>query len=655
MELTQLKITSRRIGLMAKLGLDTVESVLAYYPTRYELVQIKPVREWVQDSTIYAYAKLVKPVHLVRLPHGRSMAKLTLLIEEELFEATIFNRTWVRSIPLGKTISIQATYQGARRLLIQTYSYAEIQEGLIPVYPLKQGITQKDVQAVIKTCLKEVNQLESLVPARLEDRHQLISKAEAICQIHCPSSEQKLQQAIQRVKYEEFLVFQCVLQANQSAMAMVAKPAKHWDQSKVDQWISQLPYALTADQQLAIEACLADLASEKRMARLVQGDVGCGKTMVALACMYANYLAGFQSVLMAPTEILARQHVQTMQAQGWPVLLYVSSLKAKEKKEALAKMADNQPIMVVGTHALFQEQVQFGHLGLVIADEQQRFGVQQRADLVDKGKDVDFLMMSATPIPRTYAHFLYGDMELSEIHTMPPNRQPVLTQVIKGRSMKPILKEVMAALDAGRQLYVVTSSIEQEEMGQSAQSIYEGMKKTWQNRYKVALIHGRLKATEKEAIMADFLAGNINVLVSTTVIEVGIDVKNATWMVIYDAHRFGLSTLHQLRGRVARGEHQGHCFLLTTSQDKQALERLHALERMSDGFSITELDLKLRGPGDVLGVRQSGLPTFSLASLSEDKEMMEQCVQDAKEILSLEQDVRLLRVISQSMNQASRV
>ena len=342
-----------------------------------------------------------------------------------------------------------------------------------------------------------------------------------------------------------------------------------------------------------------------------------------------------------------------MRALGLDAQLYVSALSAKEKQTILDGMASGEMLIFVGTHALFQDQVHFSKLGLVIADEQQRFGVRQRRSMLEKGKNVDFLMMSATPIPRTYAHFIYGNMDISNIKTMPPHRKPVITKYVKGTSMKPILPDILEGLDQGRQCYVVCAAIEDstEVSMRSATKVYEGMKKTLKKR-RIGLLHGQMSSEEKEAIMNQFVQKELDVLVSTTVIEVGIDVPDATMMVIYDAHRFGLSTLHQLRGRVARGDKQGYCWLLSDSKDPQAIERLKKLETITDGFAITEYDLRLRGPGDFLGVRQSGLPNFVLGDLEKDKAMMDECVKNAEEILRMKTDRPMLDFIAKAIANA---
>ncbi|WP_289756845.1 helicase-related protein, partial [Faecalibaculum rodentium] len=356
----------------------------------------------------------------------------------------------------------------------------------------------------------------------------------------------------------------------------------------------------------------------------------------AMAAIRACELSGAQSAMMAPTEILARQHLKTLQSAGIEAKLLVSSLSRKEKQEVLEGLKTGTVSVVVGTHSLFQDPVEFADLGLVVADEQQRFGVSQRRQLLEKGKGADFLMMSATPIPRTYAHFLYGDIALSAVKTMPAGRKPVETRYVRGQSMKPVLKDVLQGLKEGRQCYVVAPAIDENlELDiKGVTSLYEGMVKVLGKDWTIGLLHGRMSAAEKEEVMTRFKAGDIHILVSTTVIEVGIDVAKATMMVIYDAHRFGLSTIHQLRGRCARGPVQGTCWLLSATKDMAAVERLQKLQELRDGFAISEYDLQLRGPGDLLGTRQSGLPAFVLGDFEKDPAIMEAAVQDAAAVLA---------------------
>ena len=653
MLINEMKITSRRLGLLVKMGIQTVEDLLKYYPLRYETRCIKEFSQWQEKENVIFSGLICAPARVIRLGKNRTMTKFKVMSWNEELNITLFNRPWTNQLVFGKTIVIQGIYQGNYNVTATNYSFKPIEEqlGIQPIYALTDGLKQADMQAILKQALQYVHIMPQRVPQRYMDAYHLLDINQAYQWIHFPKDENHLKQAVRTLKYEEFLCFQLVMQTMHVKKEI--KEPKKIDVSKIYEWIDNLPFELTKNQKQSIDSVLYDLKLDSIMFRLVQGDVGCGKSVVAFASMYANQQANYQSALLAPTEILARQHVENMHKLGLDATLYVSSLSSKEKKEILTGLNDGTIQNVVGTHALFQEGVTFHKLGLVIADEQQRFGVKQRKALLEKGRNVDFLMMSATPIPRTYAHFLYGDMDISSIHTMPKGRKPVETKYFKTSSMKPCLKQVLDFIEEGRQCYVVCPAIEEndEYKMRNVVEIYEGMTKTLKD-VRIGLLHGKMSSSEKEEVMTKFQNHELDILVSTTVIEVGIDVKNATVMVIYDAHRFGLSTLHQLRGRVARGEKQGYCFLLSPSSDVQAIERLKKLEELKDGFEISEYDLHMRGPGDILGIRQSGVPALVFGDFDKDKAMMEACIHDAREILMDQQDTDLLLYVSKAIESA---
>lgn len=653
MKINELKITSRRLGLLVKMGLETVEDVLKYYPLRYDTVSPLPFLEWQEKENVVFQGLICTPARVIRLSKNRSMTKFKVMSWNEELNVTLFNRPWPSQFGFGKTITIYGQYQGNFNVVASNYNFKPLDQqlGMHPVYPLVEGLKQSDMVAIMKEALNYVSVLEQRVPQRFVDKYKLLDLETAYRWIHFPNNEKQLHAAIRTLKYEEFLCFQCVMQSMHTKKEIKTK--KDFSVSKVKDWMESLPFDLTKDQKSAIDDILYDLKSQNVMFRLVQGDVGCGKTLVAQASIYANQLAGYQSAFLAPTEILARQHVENMHKLNMDATLYVASLSSKQKKEILEKLASGKILTVVGTHALFQESVVFHNLGLVIADEQQRFGVKQRRSLLEKGKCVDFLMMSATPIPRTYAHFLYGDMDISSIHTMPKGRKPVVTKYIQTSSMKPVLKDVLHFIEEGRQCYVVCPAIEEndEYKMRNVFEIYEGMTKTLKD-LRIGLLHGKMTSLEKEETMEHFAKHELDILVSTTVIEVGIDVANASVMVIYDAHRFGLSTLHQLRGRVARDSKQGYCYLLSPSKDVQAKERLKKMEELKDGFEVSNYDLHMRGPGDILGIRQSGMPCLVFGDFEKDQAMMEACIQDAKEIIQDQVDVDLLLYISKAIENA---
>ncbi|WP_301081969.1 ATP-dependent DNA helicase RecG [Faecalibaculum rodentium] len=634
MELTELKLTARRFGLLQKMGITTLEQLLKTYPFRYESHEQLPFDQWQKGDTVGFAGLIASRPAVIRLGKNRTMTRFTVISWNQELQVTVFNRPWLNAFPFGETIHIRGTYNGEGKVTAMQAQKKPLEEGLVPVYSMTKGMKPADMPAILDKALEHLDQLPDLVPPDLRRRYRLLDKDTSYRWIHRPPDEKRLHLAIRTLKYEEFLCFQCAVQS-ESALGQRKTP-RMFDQALAEAFLDQFPYDLTADQRQAIEDVWSDQRRDTTMYRLVQGDVGSGKTVVAMAAIRACELSGAQSAMMAPTEILARQHLKTLQSAGIEAKLLVSSLSRKEKQEVLEGLKTGTLSVVVGTHSLFQDPVEFADLGLVVADEQQRFGVSQRRQLLEKGKGADFLMMSATPIPRTYAHFLYGDIALSAVKTMPAGRKPVETRYVRGQSMKPVLKDVLQGLKEGRQCYVVAPAIDENlELDiKGVTSLYEGMVKVLGKDWTIGLLHGRMSAAEKEEVMTRFKAGDIHILVSTTVIEVGIDVAKATMMVIYDAHRFGLSTIHQLRGRCARGPVQGTCWLLSATKDMAAVERLQKLQELRDGFAISEYDLQLRGPGDLLGTRQSGLPAFVLGDFEKDPAIMEAAVQDAAAMLA---------------------
>ena len=634
MELTELKLTARRFGLLQKMGITTLEQLLKTYPFRYESHEQLPFDQWQKGDTVGFAGLIASRPAVIRLGKNRTMTRFTVISWNQELQVTVFNRPWLNAFPFGETIHIRGTYNGEGKVTAMQAQKKPLEEGLVPVYSMTKGMKPADMPAILDKALEHLDQLPDLVPPDLRRRYRLLDKDTSYRWIHRPPDEKRLHLAIRTLKYEEFLCFQCAVQS-ESALGQRKTP-RMFDHALADAFLDQFPYDLTADQRQASEDVWSDQRRDTTMYRLVQGDVGSGKTVVAMAAIRACELSGAQSAMMAPTEILARQHLKTLQSAGIEAKLLVSSLPRKEKQEVLEGLRTGTVSVVVGTHSLFQDPVEFADLGLVVADEQQRFGVSQRRQLLEKGKGADFLMMSATPIPRTYAHFLYGDIALSAVKTMPAGRKPVETRYVRGQSMKPVLKDVLQGLKEGRQCYVVAPAIDENlELDiKGVTSLYEGMVKVLGKDWTIGLLHGRMSAAEKEEVMTRFKAGDIHILVSTTVIEVGIDVAKATMMVIYDAHRFGLSTIHQLRGRCARGPVQGTCWLLSATKDMAAVERLQKLQELRDGFAISEYDLQLRGPGDLLGTRQSGLPAFVLGDFEKDPAIMEAAVQDAAAMLA---------------------
>lgn len=633
MDLARCRFTPTQKAFLESRKIESLEQLLYTYPLRY--VPITSPDKWKPGEEVLFEGVVAAPSVSHPISKGRILCRLKVLSWNREMDVSVFAYGHYPSFPAGKRVTVCGIFQGGSRIDARWTSFQPLPDGssLYPVYSLPLKTRRDTMLKIMAKALPYRQQIAQRVPLPLQEKYHLMPSNEALLQAHQPTDLESLSAAVRSLKYEEFLCFHC---ARLLQSARIEKTPRLFDQARVDELIAVLPYPLTADQKSAAEDILNDIRSDHAMYRLVQGDVGCGKTVVGALAIAAMEAAGFQSALLAPTEILARQHVESLKKAGVKAALFCSALKASEKKKVLGGLKTGTIRTVVGTHSLFSQGVEFARLGLVIADEQQRFGVLQRRALIEKSTRPDVLLMSATPIPRTAAHFLYGDIDLSSIRTMPPGRSKVLTRVFHSASMKPVLPRILEGVEQeGRQVYVICPAVEEneEENFHSAQQIYEGMRSVLKDRVSIGLLHGKMKTARKQAVMDEFAAGKIQVLVSTTVIEVGIDVSNATMMVIYDAHRFGLSTLHQLRGRCARGSKQGECYLLSSSKDPKARERLKIMENVDNGFDLSRYDLALRGPGDLLGTRQSGLPAFILGDAGKDLAMMDACARDAREIV----------------------
>lgn len=635
-----LKTTSRRLEILASMNITILEDLIYQYPYRYEVIEEKYPTD--EDEHLIIEATVISPVKIF---FKGKMSRMSFEVEDKYlqhFQVSIFNRHFLRQhLKLGTTITIIGKCVN-HRITASDIKIKPLQDisGIYPVYSLKEGITQKSFRQYVKKALSLLNhEFDDFIPEKYRIQHHLIRKESALYCIHFPENKKDVQEALKYLKYEEFLKFQLTMQLMKQQRTQEMGIAKDFDVTQLQSLILSLPFALTKDQQTAIKEIVEDLKSPQMMYRFLQGDVGSGKTVVSSVALYANYLAGYQGALMAPTEILATQHYQTLsrffENTDVHIELLTGSLSLKEKERVYQAIQSGEADIVVGTHALFQKKVVYHNLGFVITDEQHRFGVMQRKALKNKGQQVDFLIMSATPIPRTLAISMYGDMDVSTIKTMPQGRLPVKTQYIHSSSMKPILKHLKSYLAQGGQCYVICPLVEDSENleAKSASQIAKAMQKYFQTQYNVGLLHGQMKEDEKEKVMNGFLNNTIQILVSTTVVEVGVDVKNANMMVIYNAERFGMSQLHQLRGRIGRGQEQAYCYLMSSSSSKEAIERLKYLEKSHDGFEISLYDLKLRGPGEVLGQRQSGLPTFLVADIMKDFPILSIARKDADEII----------------------
>lgn len=637
----RLKLTSKRLQILHELGLYTTDDLLMYYPYRYEVITTSAFSDWKIKDKVWFEGEVVQ------LPRSWRKGRLVTTTfqvrsQEQILTVTIFNRPWAKSLNLNQILTIQGVYQGNCKVTAMSYDTKSLAEhaSITPIYSIKEGIRQKTLQTIIHSVLNQLHdEIIDDIPEEFRQAYRLLPLKLAYRCIHIPSSMNEVQAAVRTLKYAEFLRFFTAIQLMRSTEGIrITKKPKIFSSKKIQQAIQSLSFEMTADQRDTLEKILYDMGSTHAMYRLVQGDVGCGKTVVATLALYAAFLSGYQAAMLAPTEILARQHYQSVNEVLAPFgvkteVLY-SALSSAKKNEILKDVASGKIDILIGTHSMIQDTVTFHKLGLTIADEQQRFGVAQRKALKQKGEQVDFLLMSATPIPRTLAASLFGDMDVSTIETMPAGRITPITTLIKENSFRTVLEDVKRLLISGRQLYVICAAVDENEE-YHARNVYDTMESIQKlfPQYKVACLHGRMSTDEKQAIMQAFHDNDIQILVSTTVVEVGVNVVNATGMIIYDADRFGLSQLHQLRGRIQRGSEQGYCWLLTASQDERVLQRLEVLVKSNNGFEISYEDLRLRGPGDILGTRQSGVPDFILGNIVEDTAMINQARKDALKVM----------------------
>ena len=637
----RLKLTSKRVQILHELGLYTTDDLLMYYPYRYEVITTSAFSDWKIKDKVWFEGEVVQ------LPRSWRKGRLVtttfqVRFQEQILTVTIFNRPWAKSLNLNQILTIQGVYQGNCKVTAMSYDTKSLVEHapITPIYSIKDGIRQKTLQTIIHSVLNQLHdEIIDDIPEEFRQAYRLLPLKLAYRCIHIPSSMNEVQAAVRTLKYAEFLRFFTAIQLMRSTEGIrITKKPKIFSSKKIQQAIQSLSFEMTADQRDTLEKILYDMGSTHAMYRLVQGDVGCGKTVVATLALYAAYLSGYQAAMLAPTEILARQHYQSVNEVLAPFgvkteVLY-SALSSAKKNEILKDVASGKIDILIGTHSMIQDTVTFHKLGLTIADEQQRFGVAQRKALKQKGEQVDFLLMSATPIPRTLAASLFGDMDVSTIETMPAGRITPITTLIKENSFRTVLEDVKRLLISGRQLYVICAAVDENEE-YHARNVYDTMESIQKlfPQYKVACLHGRMSTDEKQVIMQAFHDNDIQILVSTTVVEVGVNVVNATGMIIYDADRFGLSQLHQLRGRIQRGSEQGYCWLLTASQDERVLQRLEVLVKSNNGFEISYEDLRLRGPGDILGTRQSGVPDFILGNIVEDTAMINQSRKDALKVM----------------------
>lgn len=644
MDVSKVKgIGPKSLLLLNKIGIYTLDDLVMHYPFRYDILKRSNLKEAEPDTKVIVDGKVESVPILLRFKAGLNKLNFRLVTSSGVVGVSIFNRAFMKSnLTIGTNVIIIGKFDAQKNIITASdikFGSLNNQEKIEPVYHCTSGLTNKNMATYINTALlmngKEIN---DNIPNLYQEKYHFTNKKTALNIVHNPPTMEKLKEAQIRLKYEELFAFMFKINYLKERHKKEKKGIERaLDQTVLEDIFQKLPFELTTDQKCAIEEIYKDLIGKARMNRLLQGDVGSGKTIVSIIAMYLNCISGYQSALMAPTEILATQHYNNIRdlLKNFPQSLSIELLKGsqtkKEKQEILKRLENGEIDIIIGTHTLIQEDVNYKNLGLVVTDEQHRFGVNQRALLNNKGVMPDILYMSATPIPRTYALTIYGDMDVSIIKEMPKGRIPIETYLKKEDEIRDVLELMNEELKQKHQIYVIAPLIEESENSDltTVLALRDKMNLAFGSKYKIDIVHGKMASAAKDLIMQEFKQNNIQILISTTVIEVGVDVPNASMMVIFDAHRFGLSTLHQLRGRVGRGNIQSKCVLISNSDTK----RLEIMQNTTDGFEISEEDFKLRGHGDLFGTKQSGDMSFKIANLKQDFKILMQAKKDSLEYL----------------------
>ena len=625
-------------NLLNKLNIYSLEDLLTYYPYRYNIIKLKNIDEVNEDEVCYILATVLSATKVAYIKKNFNRLDFIASNNNINFKVTIFNRAFLKNnLSINREIVLIGKYNKLKNTFIANDIKFTIEDNKIePKYHLTEGIKNSNLEKLINEALKINFDIPDYVPEIFNIHYKLLSKKDALKLIHQPKTIQDIKQSELKLIYEELFLYMFKINYLSKINKQAIGIPKYYDEEALNDFLSNLSFKLTTDQETAINDILHDLKSNIRMNRLVLGDVGSGKTIVAITAIYACYLSGFQSAFMAPTEILARQHYTSIknyfENYDIKIELLTGSLTKKQKEKIYEKLEQGEIDLIIGTHALLNEDAKFSNLGLVITDEQHRFGVNQRNTLQNKGdkKDADVLYLSATPIPRTYALTIYGDLDLSQIKTKPNLRKEIITKVVLEKNIKEVLLKMYEELKLGHQIFVVSPLIEQnDEINlNSVYELKEKLSRAFNNDIvKIEILHGKLKQKEKDELMLKFQRGEIKILISTTVIEVGIDIPNASLMVIFNAERFGLATLHQLRGRVGRSNIQSYCYLVTNVENNA---RLKVMEESNDGFYISEKDFEQRGQGDLFGVKQSGDMTFKIADFKRDYKILLQAKKDSE-------------------------
>ena len=641
MQLSEIKgLGPKTLDYLKNININNIDDLVNYYPYRHDIIILNDIRDAYDKQSVIIEC-IVDSVPLTRRFRA-NMTSLTFraMSSKKMIAVVIFNRAFLKThIHPGDTVTVIGKYDALKNTVIASdIKFEKLVNGSIEsVYHLTSGLTSKALKKYINEALLTYDNYIDYIPDYLNEKYGFINKKEAVNLIHNPKNEDDVKKALVKLKYEELFEFMFKI----NYLKEINKENKsgyirNIDPEDVNDFIRTLPFELTPDQDTAIEEIYKDMTSSRRMNRMLQGDVGSGKTIVSVIAAYINHLSHHQTALMAPTEVLAYQHYDTIKgllaSTNMRVELLVGSMKKKEKDEIVEKLKNGKIDLIIGTHALLSDNVEFKNLRLVITDEQHRFGVNQRANLKNKGLLPDTLYMSATPIPRTFALTIYGDMDITNIKTKPKGRKEIKTIIKSEKELISVYEMMKSEIDNNHQVYIVSPLIEDKDEVLDLTTVNEikrNIELYFKGKVKSAIMHGKLSKNDKDKIMEDFKSGKTNILISTTVIEVGIDVKNATLMVIFDAERFGLATLHQLRGRVGRNEYDSTCVLIGDENN----ERLKVLSESNDGFYITEKDYEMRGEGDLFGVKQSGDMEFKVSNLHQDMKILLQARDDSKEFL----------------------
>ena len=632
-------IGPKTLKLFQNLNIFTIQDLITYYPYKYKLYHPVTLDNYEENTEVLINGYVASDAKIYYIKRNLNKISFRLNTGTKLINVTIFNRPFIKQhLLLNKYISVIGKYN----IKTNTFTASDIKltpiikDEIEPIYHTTQGLKQVNIHKIINNLLEKNIYVPSLIPEEYIKEYSLLDKLTAIKEIHNPTSTNNLKQAEICLKYEE--LFEYTLKINYLKYLKdktTTSYIKTFDTSKLDNLISSLPFKLTDSQVNAVEDIKKDFNSPKHMNRLILGDVGSGKTIISFLALYMNYLSGYQGVLMAPTEILIKQHYENIKKilTDLNIEILTGSTTKKDSDKIIENLKNGQIDILLSTHSVLNDDVVFKNIGLVVTDEQHRFGVNQRKNLQNKGENVDVLYMSATPIPRTLALTIFKDMDITEIKTKPLNRKPKITKLYKTSEIKEVLYEMLDEIKKGHQIYVVSPLIENEEENTKLASVnylYEKINVALNGKVPIGVLHGKLKNEEKENIMNDFKSNKTKILISTTIIEIGVDVSNPTMIVIFNAERFGLATLHQLRGRIGRNDIESKCILISDYDTP----RLKILEESEDGFYISEKDFELRGAGDLFGVKQSGDMVFKIANLNKDFKILKKCSEDSLNFLN---------------------